>query len=149
MLWVWIPLMVRCTYYVINCVSDLRQVDGFLQVFWFPPPVKLPAMIYCNWNIVETVLEMNWSEQSFTGFGQLLIVRTVESDIKHHNPSAIFQLYHGENKLIFNEMMTSSVFSSLCHHLASFVCCPLTFYILIFSSETPRPNELKLGRKHL
>jgi hypothetical protein len=26
---------------------------------------------------------------------------------------------------------------------------PLTFHILIFSSETPQPNELKLCRKHL
>ena len=38
---------------------------------------------------------------------------------------------------------------SFCHHLASVVCRPLTFHILIFSVETPQPNELKLGRKHL
>ena len=31
-------------------VNDLRQVSGFLQVLWFPPPIKLPRY---NWNIVE------------------------------------------------------------------------------------------------
>ena len=35
------------------------------------------------------------------------------------------------------------------HHLVFVVCHPFTFYILIFSSENPQPNELKLGRKHL
>ena len=38
---------------------------------------------------------------------------------------------------------------SFCHHFASVVCRPLTFHILIFSSETPQPNEVKLNRKHL
>jgi hypothetical protein len=34
-------------HYVINFVSDLQHVDGFLQVLWFPPPIKLTATIYC------------------------------------------------------------------------------------------------------
>ena len=33
-------------YYVNKfVVSDLRQVDGFLQVVRFPPPIKLTATI--------------------------------------------------------------------------------------------------------
>ena len=46
------------------------------------------------------------------------------------------------------------IFSSPCQRqcelLPSLVVCrPLTFHILIFPSETPQPNELKLGREHL
>ena len=38
---------------------------------------------------------------------------------------------------------------SFYHHLAPVVCRPLTIHILIFSSETPQPNEMKVSRKHL
>ena len=30
---------------IIKVVSDLRQVDGFLRVLWFPPPIKHTATI--------------------------------------------------------------------------------------------------------
>ena len=29
----------------INLVNDLRKIVGFLQILWFPPPIKLAAMI--------------------------------------------------------------------------------------------------------
>jgi hypothetical protein len=32
-------------YYVTKCISDLRQVGGFLRVHQFPQPIKLTAMI--------------------------------------------------------------------------------------------------------
>jgi hypothetical protein len=32
-------------HYVMKFVNYLRQVDGFLWVLWFPPPIKLTATI--------------------------------------------------------------------------------------------------------
>jgi len=32
-------------HYVMKFVSDLRQVGGFRRVLWFPPLMKLTAMI--------------------------------------------------------------------------------------------------------
>jgi hypothetical protein len=44
----------------------------------------------------------------------------------------------------------SSPFQRQCELLPSLgVRRPLTFHILIFSSETPQPNEVKLDRKYL
>jgi hypothetical protein len=44
----------------------------------------------------------------------------------------------------FNHHLTPVV-----RRLSFVVCRPLTIHILIFSSETPQPNEVKLNRKHL
>ena len=32
-------------HYVIKFVSDLQQVGDFIQVLWFPPPIKLTTTI--------------------------------------------------------------------------------------------------------
>jgi len=44
-LWVWITLRqgVLDTTFIFVC--DLRRVCDFLQVLWFPPPIKLTATI--------------------------------------------------------------------------------------------------------
>ena len=39
------PDHAKCTTVCDKAVSDLRQMGGFLRVLWFPPPMKLTAII--------------------------------------------------------------------------------------------------------
>jgi hypothetical protein len=69
----------------------------------------------------------------------------LECLIHSSDKNYFFNLLNRRNK----SLPGSLFFLSFCHHLVSVVCHPFTFQILIFSSENPQPNELKLGRKHL
>jgi hypothetical protein len=55
-------------------------------------------------------------------------------------------IFFSSRILAETQVFFSSPCQRQCELLASGVCRPLTFHILIFSSETPQPNELKLGR---
>ena len=72
---------------------------------------------------------------------------TEESFLCVINEDNRIQLNRNNNQRFLAHLVKGNV--SFCHHLPSVICRPLTFHILIFSSETPLPNELKLSRKHL
>jgi hypothetical protein len=60
-----------------------------------------------------------------------------------------YALQVGIHILIFFLANLANGNMSVCHHLVPVMCHPFTFHILIFSSENPQQNELKVGRKHL
>jgi hypothetical protein len=69
-------------HYVINFVSDLGQVGGFLRVLRFPPLQKLTATI--NWNIVENGVKRHKTNQSpltFDMFIKKLVIIAARDNI--------------------------------------------------------------------
>ena len=80
-----------------------------------------------NYNILEVKFKTRWMSRGSWG------------------ASYLFLYYLGEDRTFF-----SSSCRRQCELLPSLgICRLLTFHILIFSSETLQPNELKLGRRHL
>jgi len=36
-------------HYVIQIISELRQVGDFIRLLWFPPPIKLTATVWLKY----------------------------------------------------------------------------------------------------
>ena len=60
-------------HYVVNFVSDMRQVGVFLRVLRFPPPIKQTATIYLN--IVERGVKHHKPNQTkMCGLGMKMLL---------------------------------------------------------------------------
>ena len=92
-------------HYVIKFVSDLRQVGDFLHVIWFPPPIKLTAMIY-----ILSVENMNLD---MTLNGVLLYIRVSSNKKKiqqtcNFKYSRLILILHGmKNNIIVEKLLNS------------------------------------------
>ena len=59
-------------HYVIKCVSDLKQVGGFLRVIQFLPPIKLTATISLKYIVESGVRHHNHNPLNVSTFVILL-----------------------------------------------------------------------------
>ena len=78
MLWVRFSIRVRCTILLINFVSDLWQVGGFLQVLRFPPPINTDRNHNYNWNIVESGIKHHQTNKQINKLLSLKAISTFE-----------------------------------------------------------------------
>jgi hypothetical protein len=115
----------------------------------FVTNMHLSYMIYSG----TWVYDMMWPPKKMYGPRLVLLteIKPEYSDILYkptHFPGLLVcQIRQVPLYLFLAHLAKGNV--SFCHHLASVVRRLLTFHILIFSSETPQPYELKFGRKHL
>ena len=128
-------------YHILKQTSRKKNVDlktGFLRIFfWRFIEVKRTTFLPHNklmyiWYFI--FLEIYF----FIGYACLFKL------------SPIFNFF----MTYLNGEQTTDIFSSPCQRQCELLPSlgirrPLSFHILIFSSKTPQPNELKLGRKHL
>ena len=131
------------TNYCSVLIISLSEVINILVTFFYQTladfHVKIFKLSLVNMQICQTIY-LKVPKCSF--YMYQYFIQYTKQQKKHHNNTHIFILF----QMVF--------FSSPCQRQGELLPSlgirrPLTFQILIFSSETPQPNELKHGRRHL
>ena len=160
---------ISCTYKCRDCAKSdwCPKFSILITFFFFRSLMKIPKLFFkkiwpSSYGIIDKSGQRNQHQKLLCGFSNIFVIVL-----------AILKIWRGQrgplHKFWIYILSLNCSEDSLCNFLydfwltlpkamwafaitwrpSSIVCRPLTFHILIFSSETPQPNELKLGRKHL
>ena len=112
-------------HYVIKFISDLRQVDGFLQILRFPPPLKLTATIQLN--LVKYCWKWHQTNQLSLIRTSLLVNDTLIKFLDHHyvlypyiNRKIHFVKHYSPLKIIVYRTLHSVLYSDAIQIQVSF-----------------------------
>jgi hypothetical protein len=136
MLSLWVHrLFVFHTFMLSLWVHCLFVIHTFMLSLWVHRPFVIHTFMLSLWVRQHSLHRLNSQKNWFNPY-------------KSSNYNFTDDLFY------YLTRISCDIFSSPCQRqcelLPSLVVRrPLTFHILIFSSETSQPNELKLGRKHL
>jgi hypothetical protein len=118
------------------------------QIFWFDNCLKTCQKLNTSWlmltgQLVQRLRLFYWSKTTFATVPRTFGMTVSEEDITC--------FLWGEGGTFLWTVLILFFICSPCQARWAFAITwrPLTFHILIFSSETAKPIDLKFGRKHL
>ena len=117
-------------HYVIKFVRDLWQFDGYLRVLWFPPTIKLTAMIslkYCSkWPSKRTHFQVPLSALVPIIYRFVIYNITTLSFISYPRSPFLAAICIGENPFLFSKSRSIPGQSKMTSNISMLSLCCLT-----------------------
>ena len=123
-------------YNILHQLSPIISL-GFIYRDWFVCVITCVISHYITWFSLKRMIFVCYYMSYLPLYHLVLFIET-DFYVLLHELSPIISLGFIYRDWFLAHLAKGNV--SFCHHLASVVCHPLTFHILIFSSETAWPK---------